>query len=377
MNGRKAIVGDGIGAHPPLQGLMMTAARESAIPTVALEFSEPAVMMKSKLLVVGAASKKDGDGDPALPLIGAGVDSRNQQRSDQRGLSANGLLDQPRTCNYSSWETVCRGRPLSEIEVLRRMRGIKKRIYFYVWVDPAHDQLQWAVMPEGALTGPHIIDQFLHLGSYTGRTKELVNTESARDDLETYCGCVLSRSVRCKADCTLRRQNIECRPDAHRGRDCGNKSVSKFLTCDAAPNMHLDHTHLGIGIRTAVSLKTGQVVGIYWGKVVPAGSSQEAPSAHSYLARLTDKLWIDASREGSILRYINSSCNPNLRIERWSIAGSAHLIYKTARHIRRGEALTIPCDASTWAHECECASLSAVGLLRDQRGRLNSSQSHE
>ena len=376
MSGRKANARDGNGAHPPLQGLWLTAARKTAILTIASDFSEPDVMVDNRPLGVGAVFVEDGVGDPVLPLIGTGVDSLDQQGSDQRRLSANGLFDKPRTCDYTSWEMVCRGRLLSEIEILRKMRGVKNRMYFYVWIDPAHDQLQWAVMPESAQTGPHIIDQFLHLSSYTG-IRELVDAEPAGDDLEMYCGCVLSRSVSCGADCTLRRQNIECRPDAHRGRDCGNKAVSKFLTCGAGPTMLLDYTHLGIGIRTAVSLKIGQVVGVYWGKIVLAGSRQEVSSAHSYLAQLTDKFWIDASREGSILRYINSSCNPNLRLERWSVAGSTHLVYKAARRIRRGEALTISCDASTWALECKCASLSPVGPLSNECGRPNSSQSHE
>ena len=81
----------------------------------------------------------------------------------------------------------------------------------------------------------------------------------------------------------------------------------------------------------------------------------------TYLFTLDDYWTLDGAYGGSGAEIINHSCDPNLRA--WNFKG--HILYMTARHIRRGEELTVdyrfPRDIERVA--CKCGSKRCRGTI--------------
>ena len=85
-----------------------------------------------------------------------------------------------------------------------------------------------------------------------------------------------------------------------------------------------------------------------------------------YLFRLDKDYIIDATFYGSKARYINHSCDPNLRSEYLNVNGSTHIIFVAIRHIPAEEELTFDYnfDPDFEKLECFCGA-------KNCRGRLN------
>ena len=85
-----------------------------------------------------------------------------------------------------------------------------------------------------------------------------------------------------------------------------------------------------------------------------------------YLFRLDKDYIIDATFYGSKARYINHSCDPNLRSEYLNVNGSTHITFVAIRHIQAEEELTFDYnfDPDFEKLECFCGA-------KNCRGRLN------
>jgi len=59
-----------------------------------------------------------------------------------------------------------------------------------------------------------------------------------------------------------------------------------------------------------------------------------------YLFTLDSEHIIDATFYGNKARYINHSCDPNLKSDKLVINGETHIIFIALRHIEAGEELT-------------------------------------
>lgn len=84
-----------------------------------------------------------------------------------------------------------------------------------------------------------------------------------------------------------------------------------------------------------------------------------------YLFKLDKDYIIDATFYGSKARYINHSCEPNLRSENTIVNGEAHIIFVADRKIEAGEELTFNyCfQPELESIECFCGSEKCKGTL--------------
>jgi len=86
-----------------------------------------------------------------------------------------------------------------------------------------------------------------------------------------------------------------------------------------------------------------------------------------YLFNLEDKEHvIDATFYGNKARYINHSCEPNLKSENILVDGKPHIIFTALRHIKEGEELTFDYKFEYEANnqlECFCMAENCRGHL--------------
>eukprot|EP00961_Rhodomonas_salina_P292133 3932659-Rhodomonas_salina.1 len=76
---------------------------------------------------------------------------------------------------------------------------------------------------------------------------------------------------------------------------------------------------------------------------------------------MTDDVWIDAARAGSLMRYVNSSCAPNLRMEVWDIGRQKVAVYVTVTDVQKYDDLTTSYNDPEWVGQCQCGKPSCIG----------------
>lgn len=77
---------------------------------------------------------------------------------------------------------------------------------------------------------------------------------------------------------------------------------------------------------------------------------------------------IDATTKGSIARFVNHSCNPNCRMEKWTVGGQPRMaLFAGDRGIMTGEELTYDYNFDPFSQknvqECHCGEVGCRGFL--------------
>jgi len=85
-----------------------------------------------------------------------------------------------------------------------------------------------------------------------------------------------------------------------------------------------------------------------------------------YLFSLDNDYIIDATFYGNKARYINHSCDPNLKSDKLVVNGETHIIFMANRYIESGEELTFDYQFDYEEEKLECFCGSALC-----KGRLN------
>ena len=75
----------------------------------------------------------------------------------------------------------------------------------------------------------------------------------------------------------------------------------------------------------------------YVGKVV---HKQNKKNRNVYYMTLIDKqLWINSENVGGLAKFINHSCDPNCKLERWEVSGLPIFFFEN-KEIKEGDELT-------------------------------------
>lgn len=103
----------------------------------------------------------------------------------------------------------------------------------------------------------------------------------------------------------------------------------------------------GMGLYSLEDIPAGEFLIEYVGEVIrrPLSDCREKGYAQvgmgdSYLFRLTTELVVDATRKGSIARFINHSCEPSVEARIIIVNGSPKIVFYTKRAVKCGEELT-------------------------------------
>lgn len=102
----------------------------------------------------------------------------------------------------------------------------------------------------------------------------------------------------------------------------------------------------GHGLFAAEDLRKQQFLREYVGELISPdefdrrSADKKNPSEHQYIMQLKKGVYLDASRKGSISRFINHSCEPNCFVEIWTVQGHLRVGIFAMCNIPAGTELT-------------------------------------
>ncbi|KAK8681786.1 hypothetical protein V6N13_054187 [Hibiscus sabdariffa] len=206
-------------------------------------------------------------------------------------------------------------------------------------------------------------NQFLHRGRKTQTIDEIMVCQCKRPpDGKLGCG----------DECLNRMLNIECvQGTCPCGDLCSNQQFQKRKYA----NMKWDRFgKKGFGLRMLENISAGHFLIEYVGEVLDmqAYEARQKEYAsrgqrHFYFMTLNGSEVIDAYVKGNLGRFINHSCDPNCRTEKWMVNGEICIGLFALRDIKKGEELTFDYNYvrvfGAAAKKCHCGSPHCRGSI--------------
>ncbi|KAL1236749.1 Histone-lysine N-methyltransferase ash1 [Trichinella spiralis] len=159
------------------------------------------------------------------------------------------------------------------------------------------------------------------------------------------CRCLEETGSCITESCSCRSIFVECSKLCKCGKACENqrirkglwKKVEKFLAGSK-----------GIGLKARQDILKDEFIVEFVGEVITSKENcrrnkqqMRWANTHQYPMQLTSGLVIDATSFGNAARFINHSCDPNCRAEKWMVEGKHRLAIVANRDISKGEELTL------------------------------------
>ncbi|CAH0491350.1 unnamed protein product [Peronospora effusa] len=189
---------------------------------------------------------------------------------------------------------------------------------------------------------------------------------SLPEDEISICSCKPPRNeheMGCLDDCLNRAALVECIAGyCKSGDQCDNMRIQRGVM----PSTQLINCgNKGLGMKLLEDIKAGSFVSEYMGEIV---TEQEYHmrrvlyhnEKHRYMMVLSGGEVIDATRMGGWARFINHSCDPNCRVEKWDVNGEERCAIFALRDIVAGEELTFDYKFESFSKaeitECLCGA---------------------
>ncbi|KAF7140873.1 hypothetical protein RHSIM_Rhsim06G0088400 [Rhododendron simsii] len=176
----------------------------------------------------------------------------------------------------------------------------------------------------------------------------------------------------CADGCLNRMLNIECVRGTCPCADlCSNQQFQKRKYANLN---RVRCGKKGYGLETKEDIREGRFLIEYVGEVLDmqayeARQREYASMGHKhfYFMTLNGSEVIDACAKGNLGRFINHSCDPNCRTEKWMVNGEVCIGLFALRDIKKGEELTFDYNYvrvfGAAAKECVCGSSQCRGYL--------------
>jgi serine/threonine protein kinase len=182
-------------------------------------------------------------------------------------------------------------------------------------------------------------------------------------DTETGCMACIDDS------CILFACREECRKNCEAGDACGNRRIQlgQFKQLEV-----FDAGFKGKGLKVMEDSKLGDIITEYVGRAVKQDALNRLFRRYKldrmlYIMALDNGVYLDARKKGGLARYINHSCDPNCKVERWKVRGILRAAVVTLRDLKAGEELTFDYQ---WERKrgrattkCHCGSTKCRGTL--------------
>ncbi|KAG4200823.1 hypothetical protein ERO13_A05G238000v2 [Gossypium hirsutum] len=206
-------------------------------------------------------------------------------------------------------------------------------------------------------------NKFLHRGCKTQTIDEI---------MICHCKRPPDGNLGCGDECLNRMLNIECVQDTcPRGELCSNQQFQKRKY---AKMMSDRFGRKGFGLRMLENISAGQFLIEYVGEVLhmQAYEARQKEYAsrgqrHFYFMTLNGSEVIDAYVKGNLGRFINHSCDPNCRTEKWMVNGEICIGLFALRDIKKGEEITFDYNYvrvfGAAAKKCHCGSSHCRGYV--------------
>lgn len=192
-----------------------------------------------------------------------------------------------------------------------------------------------------------------------------------RDGVNADIGCTNCRSTECLDNCVCRVQCISCSKACHCSDMCSNRPFRRDK------KIKVVKTELcGWGVVAAESVKKGDFIIEYIGEVIDDAlcekrlwDMKDKGVTNFYMCELRKDFTIDATFKGNLSRFLNHSCDPNCKLEKWQVEGETRVGVFAARSIEVGEPLTYDYRFVQFGQEvkCHCGASNCQGYLGSKK----------
>ncbi|KAF0932185.1 hypothetical protein E2562_008716 [Oryza meyeriana var. granulata] len=200
------------------------------------------------------------------------------------------------------------------------------------------------------------------------------NRRTQSIDESMVCNCKLPQDGRmgCRDGCLNRILNIECtKRTCPCGEHCSNQ---QFQRRNYAKLAWFYTGKKGYGLQLNEDVSEGRFLIEYVGEVldITAYESRQRYYAskgqkHFYFMALNGGEVIDACTKGNLGRFINHSCSPNCRTEKWMVNGEVCIGIFAMRNIKKGEELTFDYNyvrvSGAAPQKCFCGTAKCRGYI--------------
>ncbi|KAF5749227.1 histone-lysine N-methyltransferase ASHH1 [Tripterygium wilfordii] len=206
-------------------------------------------------------------------------------------------------------------------------------------------------------------NEFLHRRHKKQKDEDIVICECKYNpnDSDSPCG------ERCLNVLT----STECTPGYCRcGVHCKNQ---RFQRCEYAKTKLVRTEGRGWGLLADENIKAGQFVIEYCGEVISWKEAKRRSQAYeneglkdAFIISLNSNESIDATRKGSLARFINHSCQPNCETRKWNVLGEIRVGIFAKQDITTGTELAYDYNFEWYGGakvRCLCGAVSCSGFL--------------
>ncbi|ETI48756.1 CMGC/CDK protein kinase [Phytophthora nicotianae P1569] len=174
---------------------------------------------------------------------------------------------------------------------------------------------------------------------------------------------------------------VECTASCPTGQYCRNQRLQHP---ERYPHLEPFKTeHKGYGVRTRQHIPQLSIVGEYVGEIIDqkelARRLKSVPrhELNFYYLLLAPGVYIDARNKGSFTRFVNHSCEPNCKTEKWTVKGETRIAVSALRDIEVGEELTFDYKWKALGSrqiKCFCGAPSCKGVIGTQNETLQNAE---
>ncbi|KAE9603949.1 putative histone-lysine N-methyltransferase chromatin remodeling SET family [Lupinus albus] len=197
-------------------------------------------------------------------------------------------------------------------------------------------------------------------------------TQTIDEVMVCHCKPPQEGKLGCGDECLNRMLNIECvKGTCPCGDRCSNQQFQKR---EYASLNWFKCGKKGYGLKALEDIAEGQFLIEYVGEVLDmhAYEARQREYAlkghrHFYFMTLNGSEVIDASAKGNLGRFINHSCDPNCRTEKWMVNGEICIGLFASKDIKQDEEVTFDYNYvrvfGAAAKKCYCGSLHCRGYI--------------
>ncbi|KAL5776836.1 hypothetical protein ACOSP7_009762 [Xanthoceras sorbifolium] len=209
----------------------------------------------------------------------------------------------------------------------------------------------------------------IHSNVFLHRSRK---TQTIDEIMVCHCKPPPDGRLGCGDECLNRMLNIEC---VWGTCPCGDLCSNQQFQKRKYANMRwLACGKKGFGLHSLENISIGQFIIEYVGEVLDMQSYEARQKEyaanyhkHFYFMTLNGSEVIDACAKGNLGRFINHSCDPNCRTEKWMVNGEICIGLFALRDIKEGEELTFDYNYvrvfGAAAKKCHCGSLQCRGYI--------------
>ncbi|KAL5213291.1 hypothetical protein ABZP36_024138 [Zizania latifolia] len=206
---------------------------------------------------------------------------------------------------------------------------------------------------------------------YTFIRRNVYLIKKKRPDSRAEAGCTnCSADSTCKDDCECRGLYMSCSKNCHCSDMCMNKPFRKDKKIKLVKTKHC-----GWGAVSLEPLEKGDFIIEYVGEVINDATCEQRlwdmkrrGDKNFYMCEISKDFTIDATFKGNTSRFLNHSCDPNCKLEKWQVDGETRVGVFASRAIKVGEPLTYDYRFVHFGEKvkCYCGARNCQGYLGSQ-----------